>query len=65
MSVDGEPLAWLTMLGTGTSMGVPMIGCTCEVCTSGHPRNQRTRTGVHALPPGVFTRLSWLEVLRT
>lgn len=32
-----------TFLGTGTSTGVPMVGCRCEVCTSGQPRNQRFR----------------------
>ncbi len=34
----------LTLLGTGTSMGVPQIGCACAVCRSDDPRDQRTRT---------------------
>jgi phosphoribosyl 1,2-cyclic phosphate phosphodiesterase len=33
----------MVLLGTGTSVGVPMIGCGCDVCTSRNPRNQRTR----------------------
>ena len=33
-----------TFLGTGTSAGIPMIGCSCEVCTSPDPRDSRLRT---------------------
>ena len=37
----------VTFLGTGTSQGVPVIACDCEVCTSTDPRDNRTRTSVH------------------
>ncbi|MFI5310041.1 MAG: MBL fold metallo-hydrolase [Gemmatimonadales bacterium] len=35
----------LTFLGTGTSFGVPQIGCACAVCHSMDPRDKRTRVG--------------------
>jgi len=41
----------LVILGTGTSVGIPIIGCTCDVCTSPNPKNQRTRTGVFVPAP--------------
>ncbi|HEX9894040.1 MAG TPA: MBL fold metallo-hydrolase [Gemmatimonadales bacterium] len=34
----------LTLLGTGTSFGIPQIGCECSVCRSADPRDRRTRT---------------------
>ncbi len=35
----------LTFLGTGTSFGIPVIGCDCAACTSNDPRDRRTRHG--------------------
>ncbi len=37
----------LLFLGTGTSVGVPMIGCHCTVCSSSDPRNTRRRTSLY------------------
>ena len=33
----------MILLGTGTSVGVPVLGCDCEICTGGNPKNNRTR----------------------
>jgi len=43
----------LTFLGTGTSQGVPIIGCKCSVCQSADPRDQRLRTSVHIQSDGL------------
>ncbi len=43
----------MILLGTGTSVGVPTIGCGCMVCTGGDPRNNRTRSSaILGLPRG-------------
>ena len=42
----------LTLLGTGTSFGVPVVGCDCRVCTSDDPRDRRDRSGALLDLPG-------------
>jgi len=41
-----------TFLGTGTSVGVPMLGCDCDTCRSPDPRNHRYRCSVLLSTPG-------------
>jgi len=45
----------LLFLGTGTSVGVPVVGCACATCQGGDPRDSRTRTSVVlGLPAGTL-----------
>lgn len=41
-----SPPLKITFLGTGTSSGVPMIACNCEVCTSADPKDKRLRSSI-------------------
>lgn len=43
----------ITFLGSGTSTGIPQIGCSCEVCTSTDPRDRRLRSSVLVNVSGV------------
>ena len=49
--MTAEP-ARITFLGTGTSSGVPSIGCTCAVCRSTDPRDKRLRPSIYVNVPG-------------
>jgi phosphoribosyl 1,2-cyclic phosphate phosphodiesterase len=41
----------LTFLGTGTSVGIPVIGCDCAVCRSTDPHDKRLRCSVYLQTP--------------
>lgn len=53
MAADFE----ITFLGTGTSIGVPVIGCDCAICTSHDPKNKRSRCSIYVKAPDGLT---WL-----
>ena len=54
----------LTFLGTGTSQGVPVIGCRCKVCTSADRRDNRLRTSAMVEACGVRMVIGGLDDVR-
>ena len=45
-STNSKVIAEMVIMGTGTSIGVPVVGCRCSVCLSDNPRTRRMRSGV-------------------
>jgi phosphoribosyl 1,2-cyclic phosphate phosphodiesterase len=54
----------VTILGSGTSQGVPMIACDCPVCNSSDPRNQRTRCSIHVVMDGLHLQVDAAQEFR-
>lgn len=55
----------LEFLGTASSFGVPQIGCTCAVCRSADPRDQRCRCGLWITTPSLSLLVDTTPDLRT
>jgi phosphoribosyl 1,2-cyclic phosphate phosphodiesterase len=55
----------LTILGSGTSTGVPVIGCGCDICSSTEPGNNRTRTSALVEVDGINILIDTSTDLRT
>jgi phosphoribosyl 1,2-cyclic phosphate phosphodiesterase len=55
----------VTFLGSGTSTGVPVVGCRCAICTSADPRNQRLRQSVKIEADGRYFLIDTTPDLRT
>ncbi|MEO8218971.1 MAG: MBL fold metallo-hydrolase, partial [Acidobacteriota bacterium] len=54
----------ITFLGSGTSTGVPVVGCRCAVCTSSNPKNNRLRQSVKIEVNGKFGLIDTTPDLR-
>ena len=59
------PSLELTFLGTGTSQGVPIIGCDCPVCLSEDPRDNRSRTSLLIRMPDLHVVIDTSPEFRT
>jgi len=54
-----------TILGSGTSTGIPMVGCSCRVCRSADPKDTRTRTSLLVETEGRYILVDTSTDLRT
>lgn len=54
-----------TILGSGTSTGIPMVGCNCRVCSSTDPKDKRTRTSLLVENEGRYILVDTSPDLRT
>ncbi len=55
----------ITILGSGTSTGIPMVGCHCRVCSSNDPRDKRTRASLLVEHNGYYLLVDTSTDLRT